>query len=121
MKIVEEIHSEDCFDGNFIKEYILDEVVTKAWVDFLKDFGRVTFLDGLAQPFYSFDKKYFFTIKGLLDDTKIKVIYRRNTMDMTAEFLQVLLDAFSKTGADRSSAKKLERDLLDKIEKGENL
>ena len=121
MKIVEEIHSEDCFDGNFIKEYVLDEVVTKAWVDFLKDFGQVTFLDGLAQPFYSFDKKYFFTIKGLLGDTKIKVIYRRNTMNMTAEFLQVLLNTFSETDADRSIVKQLERYLLDKIEKDESL
>ena len=121
MKIVEELHSEDCFDGNFIKEYILDEVVTKAWVDFLKDFGHVTFLDGLDHPFYSFDKKYFFTIKGLLDDKKIKVIYRRNTMDMTAEFLQVLLDTFSGTETDRSFVKQLERDLLDKIERDEGL
>ena len=116
MNIVEEIHSEDCFDGNFIKEYTLNATITKEWIEFLKDFGELTLLDSLDKPFFSFDKKYFFTIKGLIGEKKIKVIFRRNNMEKTIDFLYVLLNKFEENSGNLSDLKKIEEEFILKID-----
>ena len=95
MKIVKEILSEDCFDGNFIKEFTVDRVLNDDWISYLKQFGKVQCLTNLEKPFYSFDKKYFFTIKGLLKENNIKVIFRRNNMNATMEYFYALLHYFN--------------------------
>ena len=107
MKIIREYYSEDCFDGNFIKEYELDEAVSREWILSLKPFGRLTYLSSLENPFYSFDKKYFFTIKGIQGERKIKVIFRRNNMDITMPFLDSLISS-----PDKEETVKQEQQLL---------
>lgn len=94
MKILKKINSEDCFDGNFIKEYKLDEKIDFEFVEFLKNFGQIIILHELEQPFFSFDKKYFFTIKGIVDSDEIKVIYRRNNMDHTAPLFEIIIENY---------------------------
>jgi len=116
MNIIKEIHSEDCFDGNFIKDYTLDMNITLEWVEFLKNFGDITLLDSLEKPFFSFDKKYFFTIKGIVGEKKIKVIFRRNYMDKTMDFLHVLLNKFDNNSICLSEIKKIEEDFLLKFD-----
>ena len=116
MNIIKEIHSEDCFDGNFIKEFTLDNNITIEWIEFLKNFGELTLLDSLDKPFFSFDKKYFFTIKGLIGENKIKVIFRRNNMDKTIDFLYVLLNKFDTNSSNNSELKKIENELILKID-----
>lgn len=116
MNVVEEIFSEDCFDGNFIKEYTVDKTLTEDWITYLKQFGTMTYLDNLDQPFYSFDKKYFFTIKGLLNENKIKVIFRRNNMEKTMDFFHYLLEYFD-NNRNIEAVKEKEQKILDTIEK----
>lgn len=112
MHIVKEIISEDCFDENFIKEYTLDQKLTKEWIDYLKQFGETTCLSSLDHPFYSFDKKYFFTIKGILDEDKIKVIFRRNNMDKTMEFFKALIENFDDWRVNIEKLKEMENNIL---------
>ena len=116
MNIVDEIFSEDCFDGNFIKEYTVDKTLKEDWINYLKQLGTMTYLDNLEQPFYSFDKKYFFTIKGLLNENKIKVIFRRNNMEKTMDFLHILLEYFEKD-KNIEVLKEKEKNILENIEK----
>ncbi len=94
MKILQEIRSEDCFDGNFIKEYRMDTAVSSDFVEYLKQFGKTQVLKDLSQPFYTFDKKYFFMIKGLYHEKRIKVIFRRNNMTLVEGFLKELVEGF---------------------------
>ena len=115
MRIIKEVFSEDCFDGNFIKEYKLDEKVTDDWVQFLKHFGKMTYLKNLDQPFYSFDKEYFFTIKGLINEKKIKVIFRRNNMEKTMNFLYVLLKNYNGKNNNIKEIEEKEKKIISKI------
>ncbi len=116
MKILSEIYSEDCFDGNFIKEYKLDKKVDSTWVKLLEKFGKITVLDSLERPFYSFDKKYFFAIKGILNENKIKVVYRRDHMDLTKDFLNALIESDYKESKIKD-LKAIEKNIIEKIEK----
>lgn len=112
MHIVKEIISEDCFDENFIKEYTLDKKITLEWIDYLKQFGTTTCLSNLDHPFYTFDKKYFFTIKGIVEEDKIKVIFRRNNMDKTMDFLNALIENFEGSTENVEKLKELEKNIL---------
>jgi len=117
MKIIKEVVSEDCFDGNFIKEYIVDTTITDEWIIYLEQFGTMTFLKNLENPFYSFDKQFFFTIKGILNENKIKVIFRRNTMDKSKEFFNLLLHSYKGSIEDQKKVKYLEKEILKEISK----
>ena len=117
MKIIEELISEDCFDGNFIKEYTVDKSLNKDWIIYLEQFGKVQLLSNLEKPFYSFDKQYFFTIKGLLNENKIKVIFRRNNMDLTIEFFNVLIDHYNGSKDNIQIVHNVEKKILKTIEK----
>jgi len=115
MHIVKEIVSEDCFDENFIKEYTLDKKLTNEWIEYLKQFGETTCLSNLDHPFYTFDKKYFFTIKGILDEDKIKVIFRRNNMDKTIDFFNALIEHFEDSIKNIEKLKDLEKNILENM------
>ncbi len=92
MKILKETASEDCFSAGLIKEYKLDSPITASFLDHLRQFGELTVMEGLATPYFTFDKELFFTIKGLIGKDVIKVIYRPEAQDHAPEFLQVLLE-----------------------------
>ena len=96
MRIVSEAGSEDCFDGTLIKDYVLDASVSTGFVECLRNFGEVTFLSSLKKPFYSVDVEYLFTIKGLLGEKRMKVIYRKGALADSLGFLHQLLDSYSK-------------------------
>lgn len=115
MKILNEIFAEDCFDGNFIKEYKLNEKVDIKWIKLLEKFGKITVLDSLEKPFYSFDKKYFFAIKGILNEDKIKVVYRRDHMDLTKDFLNALIETDC-SEINIKDLKTIEKNIIEKIE-----
>jgi len=116
MKILREVKSEDCFDGTFIKDYILDGKVGDGFLKYLSNFGELTVLDGIKKPFYSFDKTYFFTIKGIVGEESMKVIYRRNNMDVTFGFLELLLlNYLPHNGAGVAKVRGAEKAIMDKI------
>ena len=115
MYIVEENFSEDCFDGNFIKEFTLNKKLSKDWICYLEKFGKMTCLDNLENPFYSFDKEYFFTIKGVLNNNKVKVIFRRNNMEYTMDFFKILIENFEKTDDNINIVKEIEKKISNKI------
>jgi len=117
MKIIDELLSEDCFDGNFIKEFTVDRSLTEDWIIYLEQFGKVQCLTNLEKPFYSFDKKYFFTIKGLLNENKIKVIFRRNNMDLTIKFFDALIDYYNSSTNNIQIVQNIEKKILKTIEK----
>ena len=52
MKIIKEINSKDCFDGTFIKEYVLDKKIPIEFCEFLDNFGELTILKELDNPFF---------------------------------------------------------------------
>ncbi|MFH0862410.1 MAG: hypothetical protein V1875_05195 [Candidatus Altiarchaeota archaeon] len=91
MRILKEADSENCFDGGLIMEYLLDCPVTEGFVKYLRAFGEVTVLDDIRKPFFTLDKEYFFSIKGIIGESSIRVIYRPKNSGRKEEFLKSMI------------------------------
>jgi hypothetical protein len=98
MKIVKEAVPDDCFGLGLIKDYQLNQPVTMDFLTYLSEFGELCILTDMKRPFYTFDKEYFFTIKGIVGDARMKVIYRPNNMELVSDFLALLIQNYPLSG-----------------------
>jgi len=92
MKILGEVASDDCFDGELIREYRLDSEIGKAFIEHLGDFGTLKYLSHLTHPFFRLDRAGMFTIKGVLGWDTIKVVYRKETMEEAEKLLSKIIE-----------------------------
>jgi hypothetical protein len=117
MRILGENEPEDCIDGGLIKEYRMDSVTTVDFLDYLGCFGELNVLKDLKSPFYSVNKEYFFTIKGVLGEMRMRVAYRKENMKTAEEFFHKLLESYSPKDVEKSrkKAEMAEKAALSKI------
>jgi hypothetical protein len=74
-----------------MKEYVLDEPLTEEFLEFLKHFGTVRFMEHLKKPYFSFEQEYFISIKGFAGDANVEVRYNKNFQDLLADYFHLLL------------------------------
>ena len=91
-----------------MKEYLLDEPLSKEFFEYLKYFGRVTALEEMGDGYFNFEKPNWFSIKGFAGDTTVEVRFKRETMEITTDFLYLLFSSF-KEGADITALKEKEK------------
>ena len=93
MQIIKEIYSENCFDGTFIKDYELSNKIKPSFIDFLKNAkGKLFCLENLTNPFFTFESEDYFTLKGIVNDNELRVIYIREQIDKGEEILKKILE-----------------------------
>lgn len=107
MRLQGSIQHKACADGSYMKEYQIDEPLSKEFFDYLKHFGRVTSLEEMGDGYYSFEKPNWFSIKGFAGDQTVEVRFKRETMEITTDFLYLLF-SFFKDGADIAYLKEKE-------------
>jgi hypothetical protein len=115
MRIVSEEESEECLGGGFMKDVRLDEPVTMDFVDYLRNFGEVTLIKGLKRPFYTFDREYFFTLKGIVGEKAMKVVHRPAHVGLTSGFLAKIMANFSAGEKGLTETKKMEASVFNEI------
>ncbi|HJJ80137.1 MAG TPA: hypothetical protein O0X74_05155 [Methanocorpusculum sp.] len=108
MRLQGSIQHKACADGSYMKEYQIDEPLSKEFFDYLKHFGRVTSLEEMGDGYYSFEKPNWFSIKGFAGDQTVEVRFKRETMEITTDFLYLLF-SFFKDGADIAYLKEKEK------------
>jgi len=96
MKILRSIQSKVCVDGSLMKEFQLDEPLTKEFLTFLENFGTVRVLTHLRLPYFSFEKERFISIKGFIGEGIVEVRYRKEFVDITNDFFHLLLYYYQK-------------------------
>jgi hypothetical protein len=74
-----------------MKEYVLDEPHTPAFLEFLKAFGTVKEYPHMKRPYFSFEQEHFISIKGFASDTNVEVRYRKEFSDLTSDYFHLLL------------------------------
>jgi len=74
-----------------MKEYLLDEPLTPAFLTFLTAFGTVREYPHMKRPYFSFEQEHFISIKGFSGDTSIEVRYRKEFADLTSDYFHLLL------------------------------
>ena len=108
MRLKGSIQHKSCEAGPYMKEYQLDEPISKEFFEYLKYFGRVTALEEMGDGYYNFEKPNWFSIKGFAGDTTVEVRFKRETMEITTDFLYLLFSSF-KEGADITALKEKEK------------
>ncbi len=91
-----------------MKEYQLDEPLSKEFFEYLKYFGRVTALEEMGDGYFSFEKPNWFSIKGFAGDQTVEVRFKRETMEITTDFLYLLFSSF-KEGVDLTPLREKEK------------
>jgi hypothetical protein len=84
-----------CVDGTVMKEYLVDEEVTRELISHFKGFGTVKVTDNLKQPFFSFFKEDYFTVKGMVGDSTLYVRYLEDHMEESHELLSTILEQWA--------------------------
>jgi hypothetical protein len=74
-----------------MKEFVLDEPLSKGFLTFLEQFGTVRILEQLKKPYFSFEKEYFISVKGFIGDCNVEVRYRKEFHDLVADYFHLLL------------------------------
>ena len=70
-------------------QYHLDQPVSREFILSLRPLGSLVFLDMLAQPFFKIEAHHYM-IKGLLNDTSIRVAVHRDHLDELEAIKQLI-------------------------------
>ncbi len=84
-----------CVDGTVLKEYLVDTEVTRELVSYFGEFGTVKILGNLKQPFFSFSKKDYFNVKGMVGDQVLYVRYREEHREESFELFTTILEQWT--------------------------
>ena len=108
MRILRSIQHKYCADGSFMKEFLLDIPVTREFFLYLGNFGKIDQLPNLGDGFYKFDKPDWFSIKGFIGDSTVEVRFKKETLEITVDFLYLLFSSYHEGTMDLTFLKKKE-------------
>ena len=91
MKVVEIRHVEDCFDGSYIREILLDAPTDCAFIHHLGTCGRLRYYADFARPFFTVIDESRFKMKGVEGECAFTVVIFSGTsidiMSWLTEFI----------------------------------
>ena len=91
VRILKSVQTKICVDGSLMKEYVLDEPLTKGFLEFLEQFGTVRHREQLKKPYFAFEKEHFISVKGFVGDCNVEVRYKKEFQDLVADYFHLLL------------------------------
>lgn len=77
MQVLQVETVEDCFDGSFIKEFLLSDLTSEAFIKKLGESGELEYFPDFPRPFFRIERKNVYQIKGVLKSQTIRVIFNR--------------------------------------------
>lgn len=81
MRVLSVKHIEDCFDGSFIKELLLDEPISRDLILYLGRVGKLQYFPDFPRPFFKIDATGM-TCKGIEGNNTIRVVvYEKNQLE----------------------------------------
>lgn len=117
MRILRSVRHKVCADGSFMKEFLLDTPITKEFFLYLGNFGQVEMIPHIGEGFYKFEKPDWFSIKGFAGDTTVEVRFRKEVMDLTADFVYFLFSSYREGKVDLSVMKQREQAIGERVQK----
>ncbi len=84
-------------DGTILKEYLVSEDITREILVHFEEFGTVKILDNLKQPFFSFSKEDYFSVKGMVGDRCLYVRYHEEHIEESHGLFTSMLETWSPT------------------------
>ena len=74
MKVISMGQQEDCFDGSYIREAVLDQPIDSAFVEYLGKLGRCCHYRDFQRPFFTVTAPDRFKIKGIEGNNSLRLI-----------------------------------------------
>ena len=71
-------HVEDCFDGDFIKEYAIDTPLDTSIMGRLAQKAVLKYYPDFPRPYFRIDKHDAYTIQGVIGKTTFRVTFSRS-------------------------------------------
>jgi hypothetical protein len=117
MRILRSVRHKVCADGSFMKEFLLDSPVTEEFFAYLGNFGQVEALPNIGKGFFKFEKPDWFSIKGFASDTTVEVLFKKEVMNLTVDFVYLLFASYREGEIDLSVLKKREQAIDERVQK----
>lgn len=117
MRILRSVRHKVCADGPFMKEFLLDAPLSEGFFAYLKNFGSVESLPNVGEGFYKFEKPDWFSIKGFAGDATVEVRFKKEVMDLTADFVYFLFASYREEKMDLTLLKQREKAIDDRVRK----
>jgi hypothetical protein len=100
-----------------MKEFLLDAPLSEGFFAYLKNFGSVESLPNVGEGFYKFEKPDWFSIKGFAGDATVEVRFKKEVMDLTADFVYFLFASYREEKMDLTLLKQREKAIDDRVRK----
>jgi hypothetical protein len=100
-----------------MKEFLLDAPLTREFFSYLGNFGQVEALPNVGEGFYKLEKTDWFSIKGFIGDTTVEVRFKKEVMDLTADFVYFLFSSYEEGTMDLSLLKQREHAIGERVRK----
>ncbi len=71
-------HVEDCFDGDFIREFELDSQLDESIMRRLADDAELQYYPDFPRPYFRIDRRGSCTIQGVIGKTTFRVTFARS-------------------------------------------
>ncbi|MCP4155858.1 MAG: hypothetical protein GY757_49495 [bacterium] len=71
MKVLDFKHIEDCFDGSYIKEVLLDTPISADFIRHLGKLGSLQYFPDFPRPFFRIDSEKA-SLKGIQDNNTFR-------------------------------------------------
>lgn len=75
MRIVEVVKTEDCFDGSYIREFVVDSEITEQAVMSLAKIGELEYYPEFPRPFFKITQKNRVHLKGVVGEKSFKAVF----------------------------------------------
>jgi len=88
-----------CLDGSTKDELLLNEPVTREFLDYLGNFGDVTIRENLKTPAYFFYSEGYLSMKGVLNDDYVEMRRQLQFVDKTEGLFELILSSYTEGSA----------------------
>ena len=89
-------HIEDCFDGDFIKEYEIDTPLDRPIMERLAQEAVLKYYPDFPRPYFRIDKQDAYTIQGVIGKSTFRIVFSRSA----PEDIEVILRTQIEEGDD---------------------
>jgi hypothetical protein len=96
LNIIKVKELEDCFDGSFMKEVLLDEQVSCEFIHYIGQFGELQYYPDFARPYFRIDIADRCIIKGVEGNRTFRLIIHRKHIVETIDLIEEHVSNYNK-------------------------
>jgi len=90
MEILKIKFIEDCFDGSYKREFLLDTNITSSFIQKLDKYGKLQYYPKFARPFFKLDVGGKYSLKGVEGNRTTRITIYISLEEAIGHFKQLL-------------------------------